>query len=125
MVKPAPLALAIMCAIAAPGYDGQWDGTTSQGPVVFSVSANHVTAVTVGYAFGRCSGSKTFSNLNVEIVQTTPNSPGFAYGSGAPDGSSVQIQGFFRSNTTADGVVVFAEYPGCGDGFGLWTATKR
>jgi hypothetical protein len=72
--------------------------------------------------------------LNVEIMdlsgpgpggQTMPNAPGFVYGSGAPDGSSVQIQGFFRSNATADGVVVFAEYPGCGDGFGVWTAARR
>ena len=144
-MKPAPfVVLAIACAYggdsttapsAAPGYSGQWSGTTSQGrPVAFTVSSNHVTDVTVGYGFGGCSGSKTFSNLNVEIVdlsgpgpggQTTPNSPGFAYGSGAPDGSSAQIQGFFRSNTTADGIVVFAEYPGCGDGFGFWTATKR
>jgi hypothetical protein len=147
-MKPAPFVLAIACAFAyacgesatapsaAPGYDGQWSGTTSQGrPIAFTVSSNHVTAVTVGYSFASCSGSKTFSNVNVEIVdrsgpgpggQPTPNiSPGFAYGSGAPDGSSVQIQGFFRSNTTADGVVVFAEYPGCGDGFGFWTATKR
>ena len=149
LVKPAPFVVSIVCAItcacggdsptgpsAAAGYNGQWSGTTSQGrPVEFTVSSNHVTAVTVGYVFGGCSGSKTFANLNVEIFdvsgpgpggQTTPNSSkGFAYGSGAPDGSSVQIQGFFRSNTTADGVVVFAEYPGCGDGFGLWTATKR
>jgi hypothetical protein len=99
------------------------------------VSSNRVTAITVGYGFGGCSGSKTFGNLNVELFDvpgtppgspTTPNlSKGFAYGVGAPDGSSVQIQGFFRSNTRADGGVVFAEYPGCGDGFGLWTATKR
>jgi hypothetical protein len=148
-VKPAAFVLAIVCAItcacggdsptgpsAAAGYNGQWSGTTSQGrPVEFTVSSNHVTAVTVGYGFGGCSGSKTFANLNVEVFdvsgpgpggQTTPNlSKAFAYGSGAPDGSSVQIQGFFRSNSTADGGVVFAEYPGCGDGFGFWTATKR
>jgi hypothetical protein len=135
-------ALACACAdgtpaapSAAPGYDGQWSGTSSQSrPVTFTVSSNHVTAVTVDYVFGGCSGSKTFSNVNVEIAtpsstpagQPTPNAPaGFGYGAGAPDGSSAQIQGFFRSNTTADGFVVFAEYPGCGDGFGFWTATKR
>jgi len=110
---------------------------SSQGrAVTFTVSSNHVTAVTVEYVFGGCSGSKTFSNVNVEIASpsgsspggqpTPPNAPpGFGYGAGAPDGSSAQIQGFFRSNTTADGFVVFAEYPGCGDGFGFWTATKR
>jgi hypothetical protein len=145
-VKPAPFVLAIVCAIAcacsgdsptAPstsGYNGDWSGTTSQGrPVAFTVSSDRITAITVGYGFGGCSGSKTFGNLNLEIFdvsgpggQTSPNlSKGFAHGSGAPDGSSVQIQGFFRSNTTADGLVLFAEYPGCGDGVGFWTATKR
>ena len=118
MLKPAPFVLAIACALACacggdsptapsaePDYNGQWSGTTLQGrPVAFTVSSNHVTAITVGYSFGGCSGSKTFANLNVEIFdvsgpggQTTPNLPkGFAYGSGAPDGSSVQLQGFLR-----------------------------
>jgi hypothetical protein len=143
---PALFVLVIVSAIAcacggdsptgpsAAGFNGQWSGTTSRAwPVTFTVSSDHVTEITVAYDFGGCSGSKTFSNVNVEIFevtgpggQTPPNSPSaFAYGSGAPDGSSVQIQGFFRSNTTADGIVLFAEYPGCGDGVGLWTATKR
>ena len=147
MWKPAPFVLTIVCALAcacsgdsptapsAPDYNGQWSGATLQGrPVAFTVSSNRVSAITVGYDFGGCSGSKTFTNLNLEIFdvsgpapggQTTPNSRGFAYGVGAPDGSFVQIQGFFRSNTTADGAVVFAEYPGCGDGAGFWLATKR
>ena len=148
-MKPAPFVLAIVCALAwacsgdsptapaaAPDYNGQWSGTTSQGRTVeFTVASDHVTAVMIGYAFGRCSGSKTFANLNLEIFDVsnptrggpaTPNLPkAFAYGAGAPDGSSVQIQGFFRSNTSADGGVVFGEYPGCGDGAGFWTATKR
>jgi hypothetical protein len=119
---------------ATSGYNGQWSGTAAQGrPITFTVAANHVTAMSIGYSFGTCSGTKTFSNLNLEIADlpqppgapTTAKVTGFAYGIGAPDGSSVQIQGFFRSNTTVDGLVVFAEYPGCGDWFGFWNATKR
>jgi len=81
----------------------------------------------VGWPAGLGPDTSTISTFTFEnVFDPTPNrSPGLAYGSDAPDGSSVQIQGFFRSNTTSDLIVVFAEYPGCGDGFGLWAATKR
>ena len=46
---------------------GQWSGTTSQGmPIAFSVSQDEkVTTITVGYRFNSCSGTQTFSNLNL------------------------------------------------------------
>src|SRR4029079_8134916 len=90
LVRPARCVLAMICALAgacadgtptapsaAPGYDGQWSGMSSQGrPVTFTVSSNHVTAVTVEYVFGGFSGSKTFSNVNVEIASPSGSSPG-------------------------------------------------
>jgi hypothetical protein len=51
---------------------GEWAGTTSQGmPISFSVSPNEtVTAITVGYDFNGCSGSHTFTDLNVPTRRT-------------------------------------------------------
>jgi hypothetical protein len=146
MLKPGPcVVLAVWCAAAsacgssspaAPssaGYDGQWSGTTSQGkPITFTVASNQkVTAITVGYAFGVCSGVNTFSGLNLDIgyppVQPSPTpGPGFGYGSGPPDGPNyTQVSGWFTSNTTATGDVVFGGYPACGNAIGIWTATRR
>jgi hypothetical protein len=112
-------------------YDGQWKGTTSQGrPITFAVSLEQkVTAITVGYSFNGCSGLNTFSNLNLDIGNTpnpaTTLGPGFGFGSGAPDGPNyTQVYGSFSSNTTASGSVVFGAYPGCGNGGGIWTATR-
>ena len=112
-------------------YDGQWKGTTSQGrPIAFTVSLDQkVTAITVGYSFNGCSGSNTFSNLNLDIG-VTPNpatslGPGFGFGSGAPDGANyTQVYGSVRSNTTASGTVIFGDFAGCGNAVGIWTATK-
>jgi hypothetical protein len=112
-------------------YDGQWKGTTSQGrPITFTVSsAQKVTAITVGYSFNGCSGSNTFSNLNLDIG-VTPNpatslGPGFGFGSGSPEGSNyTQVYGSFRSNTTASGTVIFGDFAGCGNAIGIWTATR-
>ena len=113
-------------------YEGQWNGTTSQGrPISFTVSSDQkVTAITVGYSFNGCSGSNTFSNLNLDIG-TTPNpattlGPGFGFGSGPPDGTNyTQVYGSFSSNTTATGSVVFGAYVGCGNAGGIWTATRN
>jgi hypothetical protein len=112
-------------------YDGQWKGTTSQGrPIAFTVSpAQKVTAITVGYSFNGCSGSNTFSNLNLDIG-VTPNpatslGPGFGFGSGSPEGSNyTQVYGSFRSNTTASGTVIFGDFTGCGNAIAGWTATR-
>ena len=112
-------------------YDGQWKGTTSQGrPITFTVSsAQKVTAITVGYSFNGCSGSNTFSNLNLDIG-VTPNpatslGPGFGFGSGSPEGSNyTQVYGSFRSNTTASGTVIFGDFTGCGNAIAGWTATR-
>lgn len=115
----------------APRYDGRWNGTTSQGrPITLGVSLDQkVTAITVGYSFGGCSGLNTFSNLNLDIGNSpnpaTTLGPGFGFGSGPPDGPNyTQVYGSFSSNTTATGSVVFGGYPGCGNGGGIWTATR-
>jgi hypothetical protein len=42
------------------GYDGQWSGTTFQGArITFTVAAQKVTAITVGYNFNGCSGANS------------------------------------------------------------------
>ena len=115
-------------------YDGQWSGTTSQGkPITFTVSSDQkVTAITVEYNFGGCSGLHTFPGLNLEIAyppfRTTPLTPGpgFGYGSGSPESPNyTQIAGWFTSTTVANGTVAFGGYPGCGNAVGIWTAGKR
>jgi hypothetical protein len=114
-------------------YDGQWNGTTSQGkPIAFTVGTEQkVTAITVGYGFSGCSGEKTFSGLNLDIgfppgPARVTIGPGFGYGSGPPDGPNyTQVYGSFTSTTTATGSVVFGAYSGCGNAGAIWTAAKR
>src|SRR5215468_11077959 len=55
-------------------HAGTWNGTTSQGaPISFTISSSeHVTAITVGYNFGGCSGTRAFSGLNVAINSAPP-----------------------------------------------------
>jgi hypothetical protein len=114
-------------------YDGEWSGTTSQGrPITFTVSADQrVTAIAAGYSFNGCSGTNTFSNLNLAIG-TPPNpaapasAPGFGFGSGPPDGPNfTQISGSFGSTTAANGTITFLGFAGCGNSVGIWTAAKR
>jgi len=117
----------------SPRYDGQWSGTTSQGgAITFSVSPEQkVTAIVVDYSFNGCSGTRTFSNLTIDIgnppTPTAPSlGPGFGYGSGPPEGPDyTQVLGNFTASTTALGSVIFGAYTGCGTAFGIWSATKR
>ena len=148
MLKPGPLVLttALCVFISAcsdsdagpttPGparYDGEWTGTTSQGrPITFTVSPDQkVTDITVGYSFGSCSGTNTFSNLNLDIgTSPFPGAPqigpGFGFGSGSPElPNYTQIYGNFSSSTSVNGSVIFGAYAGCGNSGGIWSATKR
>ena len=124
---------------SAATYAGDWTGTTSQGrTIAFTVSADQkVTSITVAYNFNGCSGSKTFSNLSLAIAQVQPpagnpqapgpfaNNPGFGFGSGAPDGADfVQVYGAFTAAHAATGSIVFANYAGCGNAGGIWTAQR-
>jgi hypothetical protein len=144
LVKPGSRLFAIaVCALTSacgggattpsprPGYDGEWNGTTSQNrPITFTVSSDQkVTAITVGYSFNGCSGTNTFSNLNLAIGNP-PNpaspGPGFGFGSGPPDGPNyTQVLGTFSSNTEATGTVIFGAYSSCGNTGALWSATRR
>jgi hypothetical protein len=114
-------------------YEGQWSGVTSQGrQISFTVSTDQkVTSITVGYNFNGCTGTSSFPNLSLIIASgpspasPTPG-PGFGYGSGPPDGTNyVQIYGMFSSSTAATGSVAFGDFFGCGNGAGIWSATKN
>lgn len=119
---------------------GQWSGTTSQGmPIVFSVSSDEkVTTITIGYSFNGCSGSQTFSGLDVRTAPDVTCIPGpcsgpissyraFSYSSSGPiDGPRTSVNGLFVSANRAEGQVGFFNYPGCGTASGVgWTATTR
>ena len=117
-------------------YTGEWTGTTSQGvPISFGVSAEQtVTFITVGYRFGGCDGSNTFSNLSLAIGQSpfpprqpTPgNAAVFGYGSGSPESANyTQVQGSFTSGQTSSGSLTFLNFSNCGNAVASWTATKR
>jgi hypothetical protein len=152
LMKPiAPLLSAmIMCAVgsacgsptrpASTTYAGQWSGTTAQGsPVAFAITADDVvTSISVGHAFNGCSGSETFSNLNISINPTVVCVPGpcsaalssyraFGFGSGNPFlDTSLDINGVLLSTVQAQGSVNFRNYPGCGTVVGVsWSATKQ
>jgi hypothetical protein len=120
------------------GYAGQWNGTTSQGSIAFTVSADEkVTALTIGYSFNGCSGTQSFSNLNLDISPNVTCIPGpcpagvqsfrgFGYASGPIEGPFTSVNGVFLSTTRAEGSVGFRDYPGCGSAIGIpWTATRR
>ncbi len=121
------------------GYDGQWTGTTSQGvPITVEVSAaERVTAITVGYRFNGCSGSRRFGELSLAIgtsqlptgnpqVPSPFSNPGFGYGSGSPEEQDyTQIYGAFTSPDSATGSIIFAGYPGCGSSTAIWNASRR
>ena len=120
------------------GYAGEWAGTTAQGTTIaFTISENErVTAISVGYNFGGCSGAESFSNLDLPIAPDVtcipepcpPNISSFrrlSYSSGR-DGPSVTINGVFGSQTRAEGIVAFRDYPACGSAIGTpWTAMRR
>ena len=149
MLATGPRVLAIVlgvvvsgCGSTAPtpvGYAGQWSGTTSQGrPIAFTVSADEkVTSITVEHSFNGCSGSQTFSNLNLETAPNVTCIPGpcppslssyraFNYSTDRSDGPSTTVNGLFLSTATAQGAVGFSNFPGCGTAFGIgWTATRR
>ena len=118
---------------ASAGIDGQWSGTTAQGtPIAFTVSGNRVVAVTVGYSFGGCSGSRAFSDVNAEIVDlrnspgVPPTGPPYYFGTllgPYSESDNTMIQGFLSLDKTANGFIGFT-YP-CGSALALWTATKR
>jgi hypothetical protein len=119
------------------GYTGEWSGTTTQGASIsFSVSADQtVTSITVGYKFNGCSGSNTFANLSLKITtaqspfpprQPTPNSAGFGYGSGPPEGANyTQVEGTFPSDQTSTGSLAFLNFSNCGNAVANWNAMKH
>jgi len=131
---PPPLAGASSLSV------GEWSGTTSQGmPIAFSVSTDErVTTITLGYAFNGCSGSHTFSDLDVPTAPNVTCVPGpcsgtlisyraFGYVNGSfGSGPVTQVNGLFLPRNEARGQVAFLDYPGCGTATAVeWTATKR
>jgi hypothetical protein len=122
------------------GYRGDWSGTTAQGsPIAFTISPDErVTSITIGYNFNGCSGSQTFSNLNLEIAPNVICIPGpcpgslsgfrrFSHATGTTLGEPMtSVHGLFPSTARAEGAAYFRDYPSCGSANAIgWTATKR
>jgi hypothetical protein len=125
---------------ARPSSVGEWTGVTAQGrPIAFTVSSNEtVTAITVGYDFNDCSGSKTFTNLNVPAAPQVTCIPGpcsgtvtsyraFGYVNGSfGNGPVTQVNGLFLPGNEAKGQVIFSDYGSCGTSLPVeWTAHRR
>lgn len=119
---------------------GEWIGTTSQGmPIAFTVSPSElVTTISVGYDFNGCSGSNTFSDLNVRAAPQVTCIPGpcsgvvtsyraFGYSNGSfGSGPVTQINGLFLPGNQARGQAIFSDYPSCGTAAPAeWTAHRR
>jgi hypothetical protein len=127
-------------APASGTHAGDWTGTTSQGTSIsFTVSSTErVTAITVGYDFSGCSGTKTFGFLDVaintaprELVGLLPPGTeqfaGFNFRDGAQSApNATQVVGVLKSETAASGAVSFENYADCPDGSegATWNATK-
>jgi hypothetical protein len=117
---------------------GEWNGTTSQGmPIAFSVSEDEmVTTITLGHRFNGCSGSETFSDLNVRSAPDLTCIPGpcsgrlasyraFGFADGPSSGPRTQINGLFLPGDRAQGQASFFDYHGCGNATVEWSATRR
>lgn len=142
-VTAAVCALATGCGgSAAPtpaGLAGHWSGTTSQGRTIsFTISPDEkVTSITVEYSFSGCSGTRTFSNLNLETAPDVRCIPGpcppgvssfrsFNYSEGSPlDGPATSVNALFVSPSTAEGRVMFQNYPECGTTMAPWSARRQ
>lgn len=111
------------------GYRGEWVGTTSHGAAIrFTVSADQrVTALSVGYSFNGCSGTKTFPGLSLPIAPN-PIQPGlarFEFNSGPREQPNYTgVTGTFASNNIAEGLMAFGNYDGCNNGLASWSASK-
>jgi hypothetical protein len=75
-----------------------------------------------------CSGVQTFSDLSIRIASPPPpirpGPPGFSHAAGSPE-EYMQLTGWFPSGDSASGILIFANYPGCGNTGTNWTATRR
>jgi hypothetical protein len=126
---------------AASGIVGQWSGSTTQGtPISFTVSAaERVTSITVAHNFGGCSGTQTFSNLDIATAADVTCVPGpcppsitsyrgFSFHDGdSLSGHATAVHGiFFRPLGEVTGQANFWNFGACGDAIGVaFTATKR
>src|SRR5262245_32235187 len=113
---------------AVPQFAGEWTGTTSQGAAIaFTVSPSEkVTAITVGYAFAGCSGTKTYPNLSIDLQVPAAALPArlFDYDSGGPE--RVLVHGDLGA-VTANGLIVFTGFSTCSQPTSntAWSASKR
>lgn len=111
-------------------YRGEWSGMTSHGAAIsFSVSADQkVTAISVGYSFNGCSGTKTFPGLSLPIAPNPiqPGLPAFEFNSGPREQPNYTgVTGTFAATDTAAGLMAFGNYDGCNNGLASWSAAKR
>ena len=129
----AGMAILLWCACAPPvrptplDFSGTWSGTTSQGrPIGFTVSSDlRITAVTVDYAFGGCSGTLTIPTSASLLNTTGTASAVIAWTPNGPTGlSRTTVHFLFPSTTSANGTVDFQDYSTCGSSTATWTATK-
>ena len=102
-------------------YDGQWNGTTSQGRAMsMTVAGNNVTA----YSYG-----VNFPNLGASCPTgvTTTSGPATSIPITGSSFSTSTFSGTFQSLTQASGTVNWTlSLPGCtASGTGTWSATKQ
>lgn len=130
------------------GFAGRWSGTVVVGPLLapgtgvstfqnqplsFTVSGDQrVTDLSIGYSFRACSGVKTLTGISIGIIGASPfgkpGEQGWGYASpplGSDGSDRFEVYGAFTSERAAYGTALFVEFPGCGSGIGIWTATKQ
>lgn len=115
------------------GFQGEWAGAVTQGgDVRFTVSAQQtVIAVVVNYQLNGCQGTVTLSGPALPIAdQRLPSGevlpPSFGSGTQGIEGPDfVGLSGWFPSDTTARGLLIFTDFRGCGSAIFSWNATRR
>ena len=122
--------------------DRRGSGVTQQGqPITFTVSEDDkLTSIVVGYNFNGCSGTQTFSNLNIDTRDQVECFPGpcpssvtssrsIAYDNGDPfQGQYTSVRGFIAENPgsfVGEGAVSFRNYPGCGGAQTRWSVSRK
>lgn len=132
-VAPSPAATSLPAPSPAgvprpTGFAGEWSGTTLTGErIAFTVSAEQkVTAITIEYRFGGCSGTRTFTGLTVEILTPAGTPPMFQHRvSDADSRNLIAVDGAFDSSEQVTGLTGFNDFMTCGSSLSLWRASRR
>lgn len=134
LIQTGAIACSSPTAPLAPGYDGDWAGTTNHGTSVsFNVTNEQVRSFTLTFALSpTCAGTETIPGPQPITTQDPPgpppfDQPGFAMGRAADDFAwGIAAYGAFSPDRrSVSGEFLLVQYPGCGTVQFEWSARRR